>query len=231
MKRTDFIVLICVVLVFLPFFVFDGVYQFYTSFNAEHGLIMSFIKFALLATLGESLGLRIKKGVYNEKGFGLVPRAIVWGFIGVLIKISFIIFTQGTLAFLSYVGIKDVAVIYAGGFTAQKLLIAFCISSFMNLIFAPVFMTLHKITDTHILNNGGTLRGFFSPLKFGEIFINLNWSVQYNFVFKKTIPLFWIPMHTITFLLPAEWQVLFAAFLGIALGVLLSIASIKGNKK
>ncbi len=231
MKRADFIVLICVVLVFLPFFVFDGVYQFYTSFNAEHGLIMSFIKFALLATFGESLGLRIKKGVYNEKGFGLIPRAIVWGFIGVLIKIAFIIFTQGTLAFLSYVGMKDAAVIYAGGFTAQKLLIAFCISSFMNLIFAPVFMTLHKITDTHILNNGGTLRGFFSPLKFGEIFTNLNWSVQYNFVFKRTIPLFWIPMHTITFLLPAEWQVLFAAFLGVALGVLLSIASIKGNKK
>lgn len=160
----------------------------------------------------------------------MLPRAIVWGLIGVVIKISFIIFTTGTIAFLSYVGLKDAALIYAGEFTAQKLLIAFSISAFMNLIFAPVFMTFHKITDTHIVNNGGTLKGFFRPLKFGEIITNLNWSVQYNFVFKKTIPFFWIPMHTITFLLPSEWQVLFAAILGIALGVLLSIASIMGNK-
>jgi uncharacterized integral membrane protein len=44
-------------------------------------------------------------------------------------------------------------------------------------------------------------------------------------VFKKTIPLFWYPAHTITFLLPAGFQVLFAAVLGIVLGVLLSVAA------
>jgi len=230
MKRADAIVLFAVIIFFLPFFLFDAVYDFYTEFNKNHGLIMSFIKFAVLATFGEMLGLRIKKGVYNEKGFGLIPRAIVWGFIGVVIKIAFIIFTTGTIAFLSYAGMDSVAASYAAGFSAEKLLIAFSISAFMNLIFAPVFMTFHKITDTHIVNNGGTLRGFLSPLKMGDIMAKLNWTVQYNFVFKKTIPFFWIPMHTITFLLPAEWQVLFAAILGIALGVLLSIASIMGNK-
>jgi hypothetical protein len=230
MKRTDFLVILGVIVFLLPFFLIDSVYDFYTQFNTEHGLIMSFIKFALLATFGESIGLRIKKGVYNEKGFGLIPRALVWGFIGIVIKIAFVIFTSGTLAFLNYVGMENVFAVYGAGFSAQKLLIAFSISVFMNLIFAPVFMTFHKVTDTHILQNGGSLIGFFSPLKFGEIMTNLNWSVQYNFVFKKTIPLFWIPMHTITFLLPTEWQVLFAAILGVALGVLLSIASIMGNK-
>lgn len=231
MKRADIIVIICVILVFLPFFISDAVYDFYINFNKNHGLIMSFIKFAILANFGEMLGLRIKKGVYNEKGFGIAPRVIVWGLIGVAIKVSFIIFTSGTIAFLDYVGMDDAALLYAGGFTAQKLLIAFCISAFLNLIFAPIFMTFHKITDTHILNNGGTLAGFFRPIKFGEILANLNWSVQWNFVFKKTIPFFWIPAHTITFLLPAEWQVLFAAILGVALGVLLSVASIMGNKE
>jgi hypothetical protein len=230
MKRADAIVLFAMIIFFLPFFLFDAVYDFYTEFNKNHGLIMSFIKFAVLATFGEMLGLRIKKGVYNEKGFGLIPRAIVWGFIGIVIKIAFIIFTTGTIAFLAYAGMDNVATTYAAGFSAEKLLIAFSISAFMNLIFAPVFMTFHKITDTHIVNNGGTLRGFLSPLKMGDIMAKLNWTVQYNFVFKKTIPFFWIPMHTITFLLPAEWQVLFAAILGIALGVLLSIASIMGNK-
>jgi hypothetical protein len=46
-------------------------------------------------------------------------------------------------------------------------------------------------------------------------------------VFKKTIPLFWYPAHTITFLLPAEQRVLFAALLGIVLGVLLAVSTKK----
>jgi hypothetical protein len=37
---------------------------------------MSFIKFSILATLGEVIGLRIKTGNYHQKGFGLIPRAI-----------------------------------------------------------------------------------------------------------------------------------------------------------
>jgi len=51
--------------------------------------------------------------------------------------------------------------------------------------------------------------------------------VQWGFVFKKTIPFFWYPAHTITFLLPGDTRVLFAALLGVALGVLLAIASHK----
>jgi len=53
--------------------------------------------------------------------------------------------------------------------------------------------------------------------------------VQWNFVFKKTIPFFWYPAHTITFLLPVDYQVLFAAILGIALGTILAMASLKGR--
>jgi hypothetical protein len=50
--------------------------------------------------------------------------------------------------------------------------------------------------------------------------------VQWGFVFKKTIPLFWFPAHTITFLLPAHLQVLFAAVLSIFLGIILSVAAV-----
>ena len=60
-------------------------------------------------------------------------------------------------------------------------------------------MTFHKITDTHILENGGTIRGLFKPIAMGRIMENLNWKVQWGFVFKKTIPFFWYPAHTITF--------------------------------
>jgi len=93
-----------------------------------------------------------------------------------------------------------------------------------------VMMTIHKISDTHILQNGGTMMGFFKPIQVRKIFVNLNWDVQWNFVFKKTIPFFWIPAHTITFLLLPDFQVLFAALLGIALGIILAVADMTGNK-
>ena len=71
MKKSDFIVIGCVIVCLLPFFVSDSVYSFYKTFNAEHGMIMSFLKFAILSTLGECIGLRISAGVYNRKGFGI----------------------------------------------------------------------------------------------------------------------------------------------------------------
>jgi len=191
---------------------------------------MSFIKFAILATLGESIGLRIRNGVYNKKGFGLIPRAIVWGFLGLTIKMSFVVFATGTPKFLSYLGLNNSTEIMQGSFSGLKLFVAFSISTAMNLIYAPVMMTLHKITDTHIINNGGTISGLFRKIDFGNIMSNMNWDVQWNFVFKKTIPFFWIPAHTITFLLPQQYQVLFAAILGIILGVLLAIASLMNEK-
>ncbi|GAB1473896.1 hypothetical protein MASR2M69_13370 [Bacteroidota bacterium] len=41
-----------------------------------------------------------------------------------------------------------------------------------------------------------------------------------KFVVGKTIPLFWIPAHTITFLLPDTYKVIFAASLSIVLGLI-----------
>lgn len=229
MKRSDFLFVCAVLLFFLPFFVSSEVFDFYNSFNRAHGMVMSFVKFALLATLGEVIGLRIKTGNYNMPGFGILPRAIVWGFLGLTIKLAFIVFTSGTIDFLKYMGMSEASEVFKGSFSAGKLLIAFSISVFMNTIYAPVMMTIHKITDTHILNTGGTLKGFFSPIDFRSIFVNLNWDVQWNFVFKKTIPFFWYPAHTITFLLPPDFQVLFAALLGIALGMILALAALKSK--
>jgi len=94
MNRKDLVFIIVVLIAFSPFFIFQSAYDFYISFNHTHGLIASFIKFAILATMGESIALRIKEGVYNRRGFGILPRAIVWGFIGITIKIAFIIFSK-----------------------------------------------------------------------------------------------------------------------------------------
>ncbi|MCF8364440.1 MAG: Mpv17/PMP22 family protein [Bacteroidales bacterium] len=237
MKKQDLIFLLCLLLFFAPFFIFESVYVFYKNFNAEHPFLISFIKFGILSTLGEVIGLRIRKGVYSEPGFGILPRALVWGFLGVGIKIAFIIFASGAPNVLAVLGIEfptsrpsDILnQNFFTSFSRLQLLTAFAVSITMNTFFAPVFMTIHKITDIHIIENGGTLSGFMSLVKVGKIITTMNWKVQWDFVFKKTIPLFWYPAHTITFLLPSEFRILFAAFLGIVLGVFLSIASLKSR--
>ena len=226
-KKQDIIFVTAIVLLFLPFLASEKVYAFYDVFNHDHGFFTAFLKFAILATAGELIGLRIKTGFYYKSGFGILPRAVVWGFLGVTIKLAFIIFASGTPAFLEYMGMKQVKETFTGALSYNKILIAFAISASMNLIYAPVMMTLHKITDTHILETGGTLKGFFRPIPFARILKNINWDVQWNFVFKKTIPFFWIPAHTFTFLLPSDYRVLFAALLGIVLGIILAVANQK----
>ena len=225
MKKQDFLFILALLVIFLPFFASDAVYEWYKSFNAAHGMVMSFLKFGILATLGEMLGLRISAGVYNRKGFGVLPRAVVWGILGVGINAAMIIFSKGVPQLMAYMGMTDAADIINGAFSADKICIAFAISVAMNTIFAPVFMTFHKITDTHILDCGGSLRSLVTPIPMTRIITHLNWDAQWNFVFKKTIPFFWYPAHTVTFLLPGEIRVLFAAILGVVLGVLLAIAA------
>jgi len=240
MKKSDLYFILLTILIIISFAPVSFLEHYHKDFlfNPSYWYISGFLKFAVLATLGESLGLRLTKGVYNEPGFGLMPRAFVWGLIGVSIKIAFVVFAVGTPAMLAKLfGVSDaVASMKANsyfdavdaGLGGTRILTAFSISTFMNLIFAPVFMTFHKITDTHIVKNGGSLKALITPINFKEIFPNLNWEVQWNFVFKKTIPFFWIPAHTITFLMPSEYRIVFAAVLGIILGVILSFAI---NKK
>ncbi|MFA6129251.1 MAG: Mpv17/PMP22 family protein [Bacteroidales bacterium] len=199
---------------------------------------MSFTKFFILATLGEILGLRIREGGYPLKGFGILPRAIVWGFLGISIKMAFVIFAEGAPAMLSTMGVKfptanpaDILNLdFFSQFSWLQLITAFSVGTMLNLFFAPVFMTVHKITDTHISTTGGTLRGFFSPMDVREIIAGINWRVQWDFVFKKTIPLFWIPAQTFNFLLPSEYRILVAAIYSIILGVILAIAAHKGKE-
>lgn len=230
MKRTDIYFALAIVAIFLPFVVSPTLYEWYKSFNAAHGMVMSFLKFGILSTMGEMLGCRISTGQYITPTFGVLPRMVVWGILGMGINMAMIIFSKGTPLFLESMGMTHaVQSFVAEDFTMDKFWVALSVSVAMNSIFAPVFMTLHKITDAHIAAHGGSLKALVTPIPMGKRFAELNWQVQWGFVFKKTIPLFWYPAHTITFLLPPEQRVLFAALLGIVLGVLLAVAA-KKNK-
>ncbi len=232
MKRSDLYLLGCLILAALPFYLCSVPAEIYNQLNATHPYCLAFLKFAVLSTLGEMIGLRIKSGKYTYPAFGMLPRAIIWGVYGVWIAIAMKTFANGAPVMVEALGVAGVRdAMMVSGFSWLKLLGAFSISMMMNSLFAPVFMTLHKITDAHIVENGGSISCLWRPIAMEEKIATLDWRTQWSFVIKKTIPLFWVPAHTITFMLPTSSQVLFAALLSIALGVILSIGVVLSKSK
>lgn len=228
MKRSDLLFALTMLAIFMPFVVSNDLYAWYTNFNHDHAMIMAFLKFGILATLGEMLGCRIATGNYTTPSFGVVPRMVVWGVLGMAISMAMTVFASGIPVFIASMGGGElVAEFTTEGISFGKFVVALSISVMMNTFFAPVFMTFHKITDAHIAEHGGSLKALITPIPMRRHMTTLNWDRQWNFIFKKTIPLFWYPAHTITFMLPANVRVLFAALLGVALGVILAIGAKK----
>ncbi|WP_454054110.1 Mpv17/PMP22 family protein [Clostridium sp. Marseille-Q7071] len=194
-----------------------------TIFAKSHPYVIGFLKVSILATLGEILALRIVKGNY-EKPVGIVYKFIVWGFIGMTFTVVFDIFAKGV------VGVMNSGLLPSAEkeSTTYKFLFAFFTSAFMNIVFAPTFMAFHRITDTYIELGGGRLNKI-KKVKLKEVVNNIDWYGYLNFVVLKTIPVFWIPAHTITFLLPPQYRVLTAAILSMVLGAILALSKPKKN--
>ncbi|MDO9680516.1 MAG: hypothetical protein Q7262_05825 [Bacteroidales bacterium] len=186
--------------------------EIFTDTTNKHPYIMGFVKFAILATMGEFLAARLvfKRWVMIK---GLLPKMIIWGVLGVLIVLMFSLYTSGVN------GAVEKGLLFTGQGYAAKFFTALYISTIMNLTFAPVFMATHRITDVYIDTIYSGEKSTFS-----NIINEIDWSRFIKFVIGKTIPLFWIPAHTITFLLPDEFKVIFAASLSIFLGLILSLS-------
>ena len=78
----------------------------------------------------------------------------------------------------------------------------------------------HKCSDTYLQalrdKNG-------KGVKLGQVIDAVDWKRFVSFTLFKTVPIFWIPAHTLTFLLPSEYQVMLAALLSVALGIILNL--------
>jgi len=236
MKKKDFILIAVVVVVVLPFFIFPEFIHAYNRINASFPYLASFVKFALLAPFGECLGLRLRAGVYNKPGFGILPRALVWGFLGITIKVAFVIFGEGSPLVLKTLGVhfpteNPADVLRQPGLSWIKFFAALSVGTLLNLLFAPVFMTFHRLTDMHIMHTGGSLLKFLTPIPVVRYIEEGDWITFWNFVIKKTIPIFWIPAQTLNFMLPEGYRILVAALYSIILGVLLSLASLMAMKR
>lgn len=185
----------------------------FLGFSAMHPYMGGFVKFFILATFGEVVGLKIITEKWSLPR-GVLYRAIVWGALGMLITMSLPLFAGGVVAaqknhYLPGVGIPV--------FTA------FLTSLVMNGTFGPAFMSLHRMTDTYIDMRLDGEEG----VTINSVVKKVNWSEFISFVVLKTIPFFWVPAHTIVFIVPSEYRVLLAAFLSVALGGILAFAKKK----
>lgn len=176
-----------------------------------HPYIGGFIKFSILATMGDLLGIRVLKGEWIIPK-GLHHRGVIWGIIGMMVTLVFTVFMGGAAAAQAAGRLP-----FQGSALAQ----AFFGSTIMNVTFGPMMMAFHRFTDMYIdamyEKNGGKTR-------ISQLVDRNDWHSLVEFSWLKTCPYFWIPAHTIVFLLPGQYRVLVSAFLSIALGLLLAIS-------
>lgn len=203
------------------FLLYPATNKIFVSATGSHPYLMGFVKVSILATMGELMAIRISKGSFS-KPTGLIYRFIVWGLIGMTFVIVFDLFAGGVAASMKKGLLPQVSGESFGG----KLIIALLTSAFMNLIFAPTFMCLHRVTDTFIDLGEGKLGRIFK-VSLRDVTGKIDWYGFLSFVVIKTIPIFWIPAHTVTFMLPGEYRVLMASFLSIALGGILAFSKRK----
>ncbi|HOT30253.1 MAG TPA: hypothetical protein PLU72_18890 [Candidatus Ozemobacteraceae bacterium] len=195
-------------------------HEAFIAATRAHPYLMGFAKVGVLATMGEWLARRISGGTWAAPT-GLGWRFFVWGLFGVAFALVFDLFAAGTAAAIG----KGLLPSFSEGFAAD-LSRAFWTSALMNLIFAPVFMAFHRVTDGYIDAGRGRLSGI-AGVRLESVMSRIDWTGFVSFVLLRTIPLFWIPAHTVTFLLPAEYRVLVAAYLSIALGGILAFARLR----
>ncbi len=207
MKISDILAVLFVAGI-LAIFIFPQSRDLYVDAYDKFPIALSFLKFSLLATFGEMLILRLFQGKYAYKEFGVFPKAMVWGFLGISLYFAFTIFAGG------------VSLMFNAETAGMKVFQAFSISFFMNIFYAPILMLTHHISDIFIAENNG----HFPVGKFRAkvLLTKIDWDKMWGFVIKRTIPLFWIPVHTITFLLPEQYRIIIAAVLSIVLGLFLA---------
>jgi hypothetical protein len=188
----------------------------YKEIVADYPYVLGFAKFFVLASMGELMTIRLMSGSWS-KPLGFWYKALLWGFYGMMITLAFKVFAAGTQAAMQ-------SGLLPGG--TSPFLFALFASLTMNAFFAPFLMSMHKVTDTYI-EKSLQQSSFHIPLE--TIISSIQWSAFISFVILKTIPFFWVPAHTISFLLPPDVRVALAAVLSIAFGAITAYTRLRNQ--
>ncbi len=207
-----FTLLACVV----TFLTLDVTRVRFVELTLMYPYIMGMLKIAVLGTMGELLGCKVATGKWKLTGIRIYQRIGIWALLGIAFTAVFPLFSFGVDGLL-----KKKLIPGLGG----SVITAFWKSFFTNILFGFPMMIFHRFTDT-LISNGK----LFTIWPVVSTFKSIDWENMFRIVGASCI-WFWIPAHTITFMLPPEFRVMSAALLAIVLGFILGLAKRKSLKQ
>lgn len=193
----------------------------YIKLTGAHSYIGGFVKFFILASMGDMLGERILRGRWHIPRTFLL-KAILWGMMGMLVNLAFTVFSEGVAAAQSIGKLP---------LEGSKLAQAFFGSIAMNVTFGPMLYIYHKFGDLFIeAIDEKKNRNANAEITLGAMVESVDWNRMVCFSWVTTCLLIWVPCHTIVFLLPPGYRVLASAFLSVLLGVLIAVSKKKSTR-
>ncbi len=172
----------------------------YAALVRQHPLLSAIVQFAVLGTLGEAAAAWMRE----RRFFSPFPprvallKALGWAALAVCIKYAFAGFT----AFVAGLSAKGLLPAQLGLFA-----FAFAVSLSMNLQFGPFLVIVHRLIDNAI-------DGRRNWTGIDRALLSLLW--------------FWVPAHTVTFMLPEDFRIGLAAVWSLALGIILGFYGARG---
>jgi hypothetical protein len=203
-----------VLLVWILVLVIPATRTMFINVTEAHAYMGGFVKFAVLASMGDMLGGRILNGEWKFPQ-GFIFKAIVWGIIGMMVTLMFTVFMVGAAGAQSSGRLP---------FEGSKLAVAVFGSVIMNATFGPMMYIYHKFGDLFVDMTYEKKKGLIKGVTVEEMVKRIDWYGIVSFSWLKTCIFVWMPCHTAVFLLPSEYRVLASAFLSILLGVLVAIS-------
>ena len=171
-------------------------FEIFVYYVKTFPLRTAFIEFAVLGTLGEIITLKITNSTKKLSIFQYILKILSWGLLGIVIKYGFFGYKAMINALVEHH--------YFPGFLyGNSLVKAFTISVVINLFFGPQMMFIHRIMDNAI---------------------EKRWKFTGMDKAVYTLVWFWIPAHTITFILPQHLQITLAAVWSVVLGVIMGFS-------
>jgi len=92
-------------LIITALLVFPQTHELFIQLTLHRPYLMGFIKFAILATMGELLALRLGNSAWIKPD-GMIYKIAVWGLIGVLITYMFSFYSKGVSAMMEQMRIS-----------------------------------------------------------------------------------------------------------------------------
>jgi hypothetical protein len=170
--------------------------DWYINWVVANPLLSASIQFAILGTLGEVISnvVRTRRIEWPFGFFTTLLKALAWAVLGILIKYGFAGCKGAVRALIDH-GLLPALCATGIGWAAT-------VSVVTNLFFGPQMMAFHRLED-NLIDRKWDFSG-----------IQKAWA---------TLIWFWIPAHTVTFMMPKHYQIGLAAAWSLVLGLIMGL--------